>query len=302
MSAASTDEEDDPVTRTGHAAMTEMQVLLLPLRPRPDTDCETLMSSPEHSPSSDTSASAASASRRGGTALVLAALLLALGGGGGLFAVSQALASRGGDGVTVTGSARIDVRADRAVWTINAYEQAPDVATAVARTEAAVEAVTAYLLAGGIAADQIQLDGLSTNINYNWTDNGMTSEIVSYSAYRNLRVRSDDVELIDRLSREFGSLLSSGIGVNAYSPEYYVTSLPELRPQLLEAAVADALVRAEAMVSVVEGSIGGVRAIRSGPFQVSTPDSVDVSDYGMYDTSTIDKTVTATVSVTFTTD
>jgi len=115
-------------------------------------------------------------------------------------------------------------------------------------------------------------------------------------------VRSDDVELIDRLSREFGSLLSSGIGVNAYSPEYYVTSLPELRPQLLEAAVADALVRAEAMVSVVEGSIGGVRAIRSGPFQVSAPDSVDVSDYGMYDTSTIDKTVTATVSVTFTTD
>jgi uncharacterized protein len=45
-----------------------------------------------------------------------------------------------------------------------------------------------------------------------------------------------------------------------------------------------------------------VRAVRSGPFQVSTPDSVDVSDYGMYDTSTIDKTVTATVSVTFRTD
>jgi len=263
------------------------------------------MSSPGSFPSTSTSPTPSSPSpsgTRGGVALVIAALLLAVGGGGGLFAVSQALASRGADGVTVTGSARVDVRADRAVWTINAYEQAPDVATAVARTEASVEAVTAYLLAGGIAADQIQLDGLATNINYNWTDNGMTSEIVSYSAYRNLRVRSDDVELIDRLSREFGSLLSSGIGVNAYSPEYYVTTLPELRPQLLEAAVADALVRAEAMVSVVGGSIGGVRAIRSGPFQVSAPDSVDVSDYGMYDTSTIDKTVTATVSVTFTTD
>jgi uncharacterized protein len=256
------------------------------------------MSLPEHSHSTP---SRATSGRISGVALVLAALLLAIGGGGGLYAVSQALSSRTAEGVTVTGSARVDVRADRAVWTINAFEQAPDVATAVARTEAAIEAVTAYLLAGGVDAEQIQLDGLATSINYNWTDNGMTSEIVSYSAYRNLRVRSDDVDLIDRLSRDFGSLLSSGIGVNAYAPEYYVTSLPALRPQLLEAAVGDALVRARAMVAVVDGSVGGVRAIRSGPFQVSTPDSVDVSDYGMYDTSTIDKTVTATVSVTFTT-
>jgi len=242
------------------------------------------------------------AGTRSGATIVVAALLLALGGGGGLFTVAQALASRAADGVTVTGSARIAVSADRVTWTINASEQAPDVATAVARTEAAIESVTAYLVDGGVAPEQIELDGLATSINYIWTDNGMTSDISGYSAYRNLRVRSDDVTLIDRLSRDFGSLLSSGIGVSAYSPEYYVTNLPELRPQLLEAAVADALVRAEAMVSVVGGSVGGVRAVRSGPFQVSTTDSVDVSDYGMYDTSTIDKTVTATVSVTFATD
>lgn len=249
-----------------------------------------------------TPAISSGASARSGAAIVVAALLLALGGGGGLFAMAQALASRNADGVTVTGSARIEVSADRVAWTINASEQAFDVATAVARTESAIEAVSSYLIDGGVAPEQIQLDGLATNINYIWTDNGMTSEISGYSAHRNLRVRSDDVALIDRLSRDFGSLLSSGIGVNAYAPEYYVTSLPALRPQLLEAAVSDALIRAEAMVSVVGGSVGGVRAVRSGPFQVSTRDSVDVSDYGMYDTTTIDKTVTATVSVTFATD
>jgi hypothetical protein len=107
------------------------------------------------------------------------------------------------------------------------------------------------------------------------------------------------VALIDRLSREFGVVLETGVGVNAWAPEYYVTSLPDLRPQLLEEAVADALVRAESMVEVTGGTVGEVRAVRSGPFQVSTRDSVDVSDYGMYDTSTVEKTVTATVSVTF---
>jgi len=127
----------------------------------------------------------------------------------------------------------------------------------------------------------------------------MTSEIASYSAYRTLRVRSDDVQLIHRLNRDFGDLLTTGIGVTAYQPEYLISDLPALRPALQASAVEDALTRAEAMLAVVGGQVGTVRSIRSGPFQVSAPDSVDVSDYGMYDTSTIQKSVSATVSVTF---
>lgn len=232
-------------------------------------------------------------------AVVLAALILGGAGAFGLLAVGDGLAQRAGDGVTVTGSARLEVDADRAVWTINAYEQAPDVATAVARVDDAIDAVTGYLVAGGIDADLIELDGLSTSINYVWTDQGMTSEISGYSAFRNLRVRSDDVALIDTLSRGFGELLTTGIGVTAYQPEYLIGDLPALRPQLQAAAVEDALTRAEAMLEVVGGELGAIRSIRSGPFQVSAPDSVDVSDYGMYDTSTIRKSVGATVSVTF---
>lgn len=232
-------------------------------------------------------------------AVVLAALILGGAGAFGLLAVGDGLAQRAGDGVTVTGSARLEVDADRAVWTINAYEQAPDVATAVARVDDAIDAVTGYLVAGGIDADLIELDGLSTSINYVWTDQGMTSEISGYSAFRNLRVRSDDVALIDTLSRGFGDLLTTGIGVTAYQPEYLISDLPALRPQLQAAAVEDALARAEAMLEVVGGELGVIRSIRSGPFQVSAPDSVDVSDYGMYDTSTIRKSVGATVSVTF---
>lgn len=232
-------------------------------------------------------------------AVVLAALILGGAGGFGLLAVGDGLAQRASEGVTVTGSARLEVDADRAVWTIDAYEQAPDVATAVGRVDDAIDAVTAYLVAGGIDADRIELNGLSTNILYLWTDQGMTSEISGYSAFRNLRVRSDDVVLIDRLSRGFGELLTTGIGVTAYQPEYLISDLQALRPQLQAAAVEDALTRAEAMLEVVGGEVGTIRSIRSGPFQVSAPDSVDVSDSGMYDTSTIRKSVGATVSVTF---
>jgi len=248
-------------------------------------------------PSSDT----ASRGRRAphGTALVIAALILGSAGGFGLLSIGDGLAERSADGITVTGSARVTVDADRAVWTINAYEQAEDVASAVRGVDASIAAVTSYLVDGGIDAAAIELDGLGTSVNYRWTDQGMTAEISSYSAYRSLRVRTDDVHLVDRLSRDFGTLLVTGIGVSSYSPEFLLSDLPALRPQLLEAAVADALVRAEAMLSVVGGEVGTIRSVRSGPFQVNAPDSVDVSDYGMYDTSTITKSVGATVSVTF---
>ena len=241
------------------------------------------------------------AARSGGVALVLAAMILGGAGAFGLMTVGEGLAQRGGDGVTVTGSARMQVDADRAVWTIQAFEQAEDIASAVERTERSIEAVTEHLVRGGIDADLIELEGLSTSINYVWTEQGMTTEIASYSAFRSLRVRTDDVALVDRLSRDFGQLLATGIGVTAWQPEYLISDLPSLRPQLQAAAVEDALTRAEAMLAVVGGEVGTVRSIRSGPFQVSAPDSVDVSDFGMYDTSTIRKSVGATVSVTFST-
>jgi uncharacterized protein len=227
-------------------------------------------------------------------ALVAAAMLL------GLRAVGDGIAQRGDEqGVTVTGSAREDVRSDRAVWTIAANDQAPDPASAIARTNAAIETVVDYLVSNGIAESEISLGGLSTSINNVYIDGNWTADVASYSAFRDLTVRTDQVDLVDRLSRGIGAILESGISVSSYAPEYYVTLLPELRPRMLEAAVSDALARADAMVGVVGGEVRGVRTVRSGPFQVSAPDSVDVSDYGMYDTRTIDKTVTATVTVTF---
>lgn len=84
-------------------------------------------------------------------------------------------------------------------------------------------------------------------------------------------------------------------------PSFYISNLKELRPALLEEAMKDAKVRAEAIMSATGGEVGAVVAVRSGPFQVTSPDSVDTSAGGFYDTSTIDKTVTSTVTVTFTT-
>lgn len=232
----------------------------------------------------------------------IAGVLLAAAIAYGLHTVGTGISQRATNEVTVTGSARTEVRSDRAVWTIHASGQADSIPAAIQQTNGALDAVSQFLISGGLPADEVRLDALATSVNYVWFDGTYTSEIASYSAYRSLTVRTDDVDLVARLSIELGTLLETGVVVTAYNPEYYVTTLPALRPQLLNEAVADAKVRAEAMLEVVGGTVTTVRSMRSGPFQVSTPDSVDVSDFGLYDTTTIDKTVTATVSVTFGTD
>jgi hypothetical protein len=53
------------------------------------------------------------------------------------------------------------------------------------------------------------------------------------------------------------------------------------------------------LTKAVGGEIGSLVNVKAGPIQITTPDSTMTADYGAYDTSTIEKTVTATVSVTF---
>jgi hypothetical protein len=162
-----------------------------------------------------------------------------------------------------------------------------------------VDAVSAYLTKGGIPASALTLGAVSTYANEEWQNGNNTGRILSYRASRDITVRTTDVQLVYKLSQGIGSLLQSGVNVNNYGPQYYISTLPDLRPQLLEEAMLDAKTRAVAITKAVGGSVGAVQSVKSGVFQVTTPDSTMVSDGGAYDTSTIEKTVTSTVSVTF---
>jgi hypothetical protein len=224
---------------------------------------------------------------------------MALAVGGGLVKVGAGFAARTDNGITVTGSAKTTATADNAVWTLNVALSSQLVADAVKKVGADVDAVSAYLTKGGIPASALTLGAVSSYANEEWQNGNSTGRILSYRASRDITVRTSDVQLVYKLSQGIGSLLQNGVTVNNYGPQYYISTLPDLRPQLLEDAMKDAKTRAEAITKAVGGSVGAVQSVKSGVFQVTTPDSTMVSDGGAYDTSTIEKTVTSTVSVTF---
>ena len=246
-----------------------------------------------------TQAPMTSQERRRSILYIAIALILAIALGGGLVKVGSGFADRSANGITVTGSAKTSATADNAVWTLNVSLTRQTVSDAVTKVGNDVAAVTKYLTDGGIPADELTLGSVSTYANEEYANGNNTGRILNYRASRDVVVRSKDVQLVSKLAQGIGSILQAGVSVNNYGPQYYLSTLPKLRPQLLEEAMKDSKVRAVAITKAVGGKVGAVQAVRSGVFQVTTPDSTQISDSGSYDTSSIEKTVTSTVSVTF---
>jgi hypothetical protein len=71
---------------------------------------------------------------------------------------------------------------------------------------------------------------------------------------------------------------------------------------MLAAAAKDAQERAKRIAESTNSSVGSVRTARMGVLQITPADSNDVSDSGMNDTSSLEKDITAVVSIGFAVD
>ena len=240
--------------------------------------------------------------KRKAATVVIAAVIVSLALGVGLTKVGSGFASRSSDGIVVIGSAKVEAKADNVVWTLSIANTGKTPATAVTGIDSGINALQNYLTDGGIKADQLTLGPVNSYPTEEYINGNPTGRILNYRANREITVRTKDVQLVSKLSQNIGALLQQGVNVSNYGPQYYVSTLNKIRPELLSEATKDAKARAEAMTKAVGGKVGAITSVKAGPIQVTTPDSTMTSDYGMYDTSSIAKTVTATVTVTFTTD
>jgi hypothetical protein len=123
--------------------------------------------------------------------------------------------------------------------------------------------------------------------------------VTAYKLTRQFEIRSARVREITGVADHSSALLAQGIPLSADSPQYVYTKLPSLRPQLLAEATKDAQNRARVIVKATGSGLGRLRGVDVGVFQVTSPNSTEVEDYGVYDTATLEKDVTAVVNVTF---
>ena len=151
-----------------------------------------------------------------------------------------------------------------------------------------------FLTAHGAQPGEVSLNPVSTE-----TLTTQAGRVTGYKLTRSFEVRSARVAAVAKLVEESQTLLAQGVPLQAQPPQYVYTKLADLRPKLLADATKDALARAKVLVDATGGKLGGLRGVNVGVFQITAPNSTEVSDYGVYDTSTLRKDVTAVVNVTF---
>lgn len=201
--------------------------------------------------------------------------------------------------LTVTGSAKTHVTSDMVKWRINIVRTAyqSNLTSAYPLLAKDLEQTKTFLKANGIADDAVTVSQVYVEEQFNYNQNQDRPK--EFNLRQEVTVQSKDVKGIDVLSKNVSELATKGVFVQGNWLEYYVTNLPDLRISLLGDAVKDAKARAVEIAKAGGQSVGSLKAASSGVVQVLAPNSIEVTDYGSYDTQSLEKDVMVTARATF---
>lgn len=202
--------------------------------------------------------------------------------------------------VTVKGSARVPLRADTAVWSIQVTGRGATQREAFGVLDRGVTRTIAFLVGQGFAPSEITLSPIDTEEHPVFDERGRaTMRVQGYTLTRTVGITTGEVDRVHRAASAVTELLQEGISVISRRPEYTSTRLAEARVGIVGLASADARARAEEIAAKAGAVVAEVRHAQQGVMQVTTPSSTEVAGYGIYDTSTIDKEVSIVMTITF---
>ncbi len=208
--------------------------------------------------------------------------------------------------ISVAGTATRTVTSDNAVWSASFSRSVSpgDIQRGVALMKKDLDTVVTYLHQNGIADEQITIQPINRyqvcSTNKYGSQDCSGSGLVSYTLEQYVVVQSNDVIKIQTLSQNATSDLSgSGIFFSSQSPQYYFSKLDDLRVELTSEATKSALTRAQKIAESTGASVGILQWANVSAIQISGLNASDDSDYGSYDTSSIDKKVMLVVHASF---
>lgn len=206
----------------------------------------------------------------------------------------------GSEVIGVTGSAERIIQSDQAVWTGEFTRRSPDMTLAYQTLKSDLDLVRNFLISKGLRQEDIVVNAVTTEILYRKNEKGNdTNDIEAYRLSQSVTVQSNDVGKVMLVSREATELINQGVELISTAPQFFYTKLGDLKLALLAEASGNAKQRAEQMASRTGNKIGGMRSARTGVFQITPSNSVEVSDWGVNDTSSVEKKVTAVVHLSF---
>lgn len=203
----------------------------------------------------------------------------------------------GNDTLTVTGSVKQKVTSDLVKWTGMFQRNIPqeDLKNGYTQMKADEALVLDFFKNNGFDETMVRITPVFMESPFQYDPNAPKEYILR----QNVEIQSAEIDKITSMAKNTQMLIDQGVIFSTNSLEYYYTKLPELRIALLKDAAADAKMRAQKIAESTGLRVGSIKSANAGVVQVLQVNSTDISDYGAYDTSTIEKEVMVTVTAIF---
>ncbi len=205
--------------------------------------------------------------------------------------------------ISVTGSGSENFTSDLIVWEGQFVRMSPNLKEAYSDLNSDKETVRKYLVEKGIPSENIVFNSVQTSEqqeNQYQNGNYVGSIFKGYMLTQAVKIESNNVELVESVSREITELLNKGVQFNSTPPRYYYTKISELKIAMISKATEDAHLRAERIAENSGGSLGELNNASMGVFQITGQNSgEDYSWSGAYNTQDKKKTASITMRLEY---
>lgn len=207
----------------------------------------------------------------------------------------------------VTGAATMRIVSDLIEWDAQVMTTASGQSESAQALAAQIAKVSKYLADKGISESEIRASSVHSSeiIERRYVTEGERSfnqQIPKgWSTKQTISVRSNNIELVERVSREVTELLAEGIAVSSSPPLYHYTKLDELKIDMLAKASENARIRAENIVDSGgggKGKLGDLWNADMGVININPANSSATSWEGNNDKTSYEKDIITIVHLT----
>lgn len=226
-------------------------------------------------------------------------------------AYSQAKAKDHEQSLNSTGSAERVITSDVAKWTVSISRTAnPQELRQVSEgLQHDLDAVKAQIKSHGLDDATLTVQPATINVicdagtgTYDARGQAVcgAGKMSGYALQQLITIESKNVEATQKATQDIpGALVNQGVIFTSVTLEYYYSKLSDVKMELLAEATKNAQARAKVIAEGAGATIGSLLDASAGVFQVTSINSTDISDYGTYDTTAVQKKVTSVVRASF---
>ena len=208
--------------------------------------------------------------------------------------------------ITVKGVAEKLVTSDLAAFNCSVTAKGKDRASGYKALEKNKTFLLGKLDALGFTAQMRESENISCDAHYNTIKSkdakGKETTTTYFSHYEltySVRVRTTNVQLVSRNLLKLHELAIQGLNVSVTTPQYFINNPEQYKLELVNAASASAAQRAKTAASHSGSELGPLMEARQGVIQITAPASNETSDYGVYDTQSVQKVIRLVMTMKF---